>query len=261
MLPGNFHTRAVPPLGIWMHYYQFNIGDYKSHTEHLSEMEDLAYRRLLDWYYLHEFPIPLDVQETARQIRMRSHCECIAMVLREFFEETENGWIHHRANRELEKAGEKSSKASESAKARWNKHANALRTQSESNATHNTRHITQDTVDKRSPNGSRLPQDWTLPEDWKAFCQAERPDLVPSEVAARFSDYWHGVAGAKGRKADWAATWRNWVRGEKKIVATAVQQVTVPAKQGIDPALAKIIAEQNIVKPMPPEIRAKLRQG
>jgi len=54
-----------------MHYYQFNIGDYKSHTEHLSEMEDLTYRRLLDWYYLHETPIPLEIKETARQIRMR----------------------------------------------------------------------------------------------------------------------------------------------------------------------------------------------
>jgi len=35
-----------------MHYYQFNIGDYASHTRHLSDLEDLAYRRLLDAYYL-----------------------------------------------------------------------------------------------------------------------------------------------------------------------------------------------------------------
>jgi uncharacterized protein YdaU (DUF1376 family) len=135
-----------------MHYYQFNIGDYKSHTEHLSEMEDLTYRRLLDWYYLHETPIPLDEQEVARQIRMRSHSDCIAVVLREYFERTEEGWIHHRANKELAKAGEKSTKASESAKARWNKQkdANALRTQSEGNATHNTLPITQDTEHKKS---------------------------------------------------------------------------------------------------------------
>ena len=130
-----------------MHYYQFNIGDYKSHTEHLSEMEDLTYRRLLDWYYLHETPIPLDENEVARQIRMRSHTDCIAVVLREYFECTADGWIHHRANKELSKAGDKSQKASESAKARWSKQkdANALPTQSEGNATHNTVHITQDT--------------------------------------------------------------------------------------------------------------------
>ena len=130
-----------------MHYYQFNIGDYKSHTEHLSEMEDLAYRRLLDWYYLHESAIPLDIQETARQIRMRSHTDCIAVVLQEYFERTDDGWVHHRANKEIAKTGEKSAKASASAKARWNKdsYANALPTQSESNATHNPLPITQDT--------------------------------------------------------------------------------------------------------------------
>ena len=130
-----------------MHYYQFNIGDYQSHTAHLSETEDLIYRRLLDWYYLHESPIPLDNEQVARQIRMRSHSDCIASVLHEYFEQTENGWIHHRADREISKAGDKSSKASESAKARWNraKDANALRTQSEGNATHNTLHKTQDT--------------------------------------------------------------------------------------------------------------------
>jgi uncharacterized protein YdaU (DUF1376 family) len=133
-----------------MHYYQFNIGDYKSHTEHLSEMEDLTYRRLLDWYYLHETPIPLDLNEVARQIRMRSHTECIATVLEEYFESSPNGWIHHRANAELAKAGDKSQKAKASAKARWNKSsdANALPTQSESNATHNTRHKTQNTESK-----------------------------------------------------------------------------------------------------------------
>lgn len=132
-----------------MHYYQFNIGDYKSHTEHLSEMEDLAYRRLLDWYYLHEKPIPLDSKETARQIRMRTHNDCIAVVLREYFERTEDGWIHHRANAEILKAGDKSQKASASAKIRWHKNsdADALQPQSESNATQNTEHITQNTID------------------------------------------------------------------------------------------------------------------
>ena len=131
-----------------MHYYQFNIGDYKSHTEHLSEMEDLAYRRLLDWYYLHESPIPRDIAETARQIRMRTHTECIATVLQEYFEETDSGWTHGRADKEIAKTGEKSAKAAESAKKRWDKEANAMRTHSEGNATQDTRHKTQNTLPK-----------------------------------------------------------------------------------------------------------------
>jgi uncharacterized protein YdaU (DUF1376 family) len=77
-----------------MFYYSFNIGDYQSHTSHhLSEMEDLAYRRMLDWCYLHEKPLPDDVEEIARQIRMRTHCDCIAIVLREYFKRTDDGWV------------------------------------------------------------------------------------------------------------------------------------------------------------------------
>jgi uncharacterized protein YdaU (DUF1376 family) len=134
-----------------MHYYQFNIGDYKSHTEHLSDLEDLAYRRMLDWYYLHETPLPLETSEIARLIRMRTHTDCIAVVLQEFFIRNDNGWTSHRADLEIARAGEKSTKASESAKARWSKHkdADAMRTHSESNATQDTLPNTQDTEHKK----------------------------------------------------------------------------------------------------------------
>lgn len=68
----------------------------------------------------------------------------------------------------------------------------------------------------RSPaaRGTRLPID-ELPKDWRTFCQSERPDLDPDSVFARFADYWRGQPGAKGRKSDWLATWRNWVRDER----------------------------------------------
>ena len=206
-----------------MHYYQFNIGDYKSHTEHLSEIEDLTYRRLLDWYYLHESPIPLEINEVARQIRMRTHCESIAVVLQEYFERTESGWIHHRANKEIAKAGEKSDKASASAKARWNKakNANALRPQSESNATQDTEHITQDTKPiVKKHRGTRLSPDFEMPEDWIGFCQQYRPDLNPHLTFSKFKDYWIAKSGADATKVDWRATWRNWVRNEKQSQTT-----------------------------------------
>ena len=158
-----------------MHYYSFNIGDYQSHTNHLSELEDLAYRRLLDWYYLHESPIPTDIEETARQIRMRSHSDCIASVLREYFELTKKGWIHHRADIEIAKVGEKSDKASASAKARWNKakDANALRTQSEGNATQDTRHITQDTKHNKKATIVASP-DGVSSEVWESFVKQRK---------------------------------------------------------------------------------------
>jgi len=240
-----------------MHYYQFNIGDYKSHTEHLSEMEDLTYRRLLDWYYLHETPIPLDLTETARRIRMRSHNDCITIVLQEYFERTDDGWIHHRANKEISKTGEKSEKASASAKARWNKakDANALPTQSESNATHNTRHITQDTKPKvKTQRGSRLPDDWTLPEDWKAWAEAERSDLNIKSVADSFRDFWIAKAGTGGVKLDWQATWRNWIRSQSAPKTFSnkfdVAHITTPPPPNQDAALRKIEEDgKRAVKP------------
>ena len=207
-----------------MHYYQFNIGDYKSHTEHLSEMEDLTYRRLLDWYYLHEVPIPLDLTETARQIRMRSHSDCIALVLQEYFKRTENGWVHHRADKEISKAGDKSTKASESAKARWNKakDANALQTQSESNATQDPLPKTQDTV--KTTRGTRLPADATLSSEYRDFCKKTRPELDPDQLFEGFRDYWIAQPGQKGVKLDWFATWRTWVRNQKATQITNVSK-------------------------------------
>ena len=248
-----------------MHYYQFNIGDYKSHTEHLSEMEDLTYRRLLDWYYLHETPIPLDLTETARQIRMRSHTDCISIVLQEYFERTDNGWVHHRANAEILKAGDKSQKASESAKARWNKEkdANALPAQSKSNATHNTEHITQDTKPKvKTQRGSRLPVDFVLPEDWIGFCQQYRKDLNPQQVFDGFKDFWIAKAGSGGVKLDWTATWRNWVRSQSAPKTFAnkfdVAHTTTPPPPNQDAALKKIEEDRKKAVPIPPEIRAKM---
>jgi len=37
-----------------------------------------------------------------------------------------------------------------------------------------------------------------------------------NEVYDRFADYWIGVAGQKGVKLDWFATWRNWTRKENE---------------------------------------------
>ena len=84
-----------------MHYFQFNIGDYASHTRHLSLMEDLAYRRMLDSYYLHEKPLPEDAVQVARLIGMRENVAEVEQVLADFFELTAEGWSHSRADREI----------------------------------------------------------------------------------------------------------------------------------------------------------------
>jgi len=82
-----------------MIWYKFHIGDYISHTMHLDDAEDLAYRRLLDWYYMGEKPLPLDTVLIARRIRLDE--EVVTPVLNEFFEKTEDGYINGRADKEI----------------------------------------------------------------------------------------------------------------------------------------------------------------
>lgn len=96
-----------------MNYYPFHIGDYATHTAHLEMLEDLAYRRLIDLYYLRETAIPQDVQEVARLIRMKAQTECVESVLREFFELTEDGWHHGRCAEELARMQKKKEALSE----------------------------------------------------------------------------------------------------------------------------------------------------
>lgn len=77
-----------------MHYYQFSIGDYRAATAHLSNEEDLAYRRLLDMYYDTEQKIPLDTQWVSRRLRIDSHV--VKDVLNDMFVKHEDGWFHAR---------------------------------------------------------------------------------------------------------------------------------------------------------------------
>jgi len=213
-----------------MFYYQFNIGDYQSHTAHLSEMEDLAYRRLLDWCYLHEKPLPSNIDEVARLIRMRTHSDCIAVVLREFFNLVDDGWVSSRVVSEIQKVGEKSEKASASAKARWSKSkdANAMQTHSESNATQDPRPEIQDprliepTVLVPSPKVERTPAA-PISEIVELF-NAKLPQLPRCEVVndARkrtISARWREVVAeqkfTKDQGLEWFADFFDHVRGSK----------------------------------------------
>lgn len=146
-----------------MHYYQFNIGDYASHTGHLDEIEDLAYRRMLDYCYLNEIGLPESPEEVGRLIRMRTHSECIANVLREFFTLDDDGvWRNNRVETELQAFREKSGKAKKAARKRWeNAHADALQAHSERNAKHkpitnNQKPITNDDAGASKTRTSKL---------------------------------------------------------------------------------------------------------
>ncbi|MFY3305261.1 YdaU family protein [Achromobacter xylosoxidans] len=77
-----------------MNYYEHHIRDYDADTVHLSWAEDMAYTRLLRWYYRKEQPIPADLKEACRQVRATTKVQrdAVAAVLREFFVLLDDGW-------------------------------------------------------------------------------------------------------------------------------------------------------------------------
>ena len=201
-----------------MHYFNFHIGDYKSHTHHLSPIEDLAYRRLLDHYYLHEAPIKQ--REIARQIGLRDYEQEVLSILEEFFVSTEVGYINHRADKEIEEYHSKKEQASRAGRASAQQRANKRTTDVQQSFNERSTDVqptsNQEPVTKRetSARGTRLSPDWKMPDEYREYCAIKRPDLNPEVVAESFKNFWIAKAGKDAVKLDWGATWKNWVARE-----------------------------------------------
>ena len=200
-----------------MHYYSFNIGDYISHTADLEPLEDLAYRRLIDFYYQTEKPIPLDEERVCRKIRMRSHCDAVAFALREFFERTPDGFRHKRIEEEITKFHEKSDKARRSAEARWakkpkgkqrdtQKDANALQPQSGRNANHKPITKNQEPIKR----GTFIPP--TRQEVTK-YCSERGNGIDPQAFLNHYQA--NGWVRGKTKVKDWKACVRTWEKASK----------------------------------------------
>lgn len=65
---------------------------------------------------------------------------------------------------------------------------------------------------KSDPRGSRLPEGWEPSPDALAWAAREAPQISVTTETERFRDFWQAKAGQDGRKLDWTATWRNWIR-------------------------------------------------
>jgi len=149
-----------------MHYYPFNIGDYKSHTSHLDLMEDLAYRLLLDLYYLHERPLDGCSTSVARQIGMRKYEKKVESVLKEFFVLTDDGWTNIRADHEIKHFHAKRQQASKAGKASAERKFNGRST--EIQRTFNQTETETETETKKKPSKVITPPN-VSDETWSSF--------------------------------------------------------------------------------------------
>jgi uncharacterized protein YdaU (DUF1376 family) len=68
------------------------------------------------------------------------------------------------------------------------------------------------TTSSSASRGSRLPNDWALPDDWFEWTRVTFPGSTAEQVrieGLKFANYWTAIPGAKGCKANWKRTWQN----------------------------------------------------
>lgn len=225
-----------------MNYFPFHIGDYRAATAHLSNEEDLAYRRLLDMYYDSEQPIPLETQWVSRRLRLDT--QHIENVLFDFFTKQDDGWHHVRCDREIAEYVRNAEKNRTNGKKGGRPKAAPvfgnnpvgsqvvntgmpMETQIKGNqepVTINHKPITKEDKGEKAQRASRLPPDFKPDFDFAR----EQGIADPGQEALKFADYWAAQPGTKGTKADWPATWRNWCRNSRD--KHPAQGVSIPAR-------------------------------
>jgi uncharacterized protein YdaU (DUF1376 family) len=99
-----------------VNFFPFHPGDYMLRTAHLELLEDLAYRRLIDLYYVNEKPIEGTPDIIARIIRMRSNTAEVEAVLREFFIDVAGSWRHNHCDEVIAQYQARAKQAAENGK-------------------------------------------------------------------------------------------------------------------------------------------------
>lgn len=69
------------------------------------------------------------------------------------------------------------------------------------------------TPTRQESRGTRLPDEFPVTDAMAEWAREKAPSCGGPDHEA-FCDYWRAAPGAKGRKLDWVATWRNWMRRE-----------------------------------------------
>jgi uncharacterized protein YdaU (DUF1376 family) len=276
-----------------MHFYKFHIGDYMSHTRHLSLLEDLAYRRLLDFYFLHEQPIKH--RDAARQIGMREHEEDVLTVLNEFFLSTDDGFVNPRANKEIQEYKAHQGTSAYGAFIRDNQslksvvqkdvyiqhftngtldtYINTLKTQdvpimstsSIHDATNNHKPLTNNHKPKReSATVVACPPDVSqqIWNDWEALRKSKKAPITKTVLNGAIAEA--KILGWPLEKflAEWCSRGSQGLKAEWIVKPNPADKVrlTVASSNEPDPALLKIAEDAKKAAPIPLEVLAKMAE-
>lgn len=203
-----------------MNYIKLYIGDYMKKTGTLSVAEHGAYVLMLLHYYATEAPLPTG-RDLYRLLRAetKQDREAVESIAAKYWQQTEGGLVNERADEEIQKAAKAKEAHSEAGK----QGGRPKRKQTETNLVSetepnekptntNTNTITTSLRSVERARGTRLPADW-VPESWPGPDDDPRTVLtLELQELPKFRDYWISQPGQKGVKADWNATWRNWIR-------------------------------------------------
>ena len=256
-----------------MHYYQFNIGDYASHTRHLDLLEDLAYRRILDLYYLHERPLNGDATFVAKQIGMRDDAAIVRDVLNEFFQKTDEGYVNGRADKEIAHYHSKIEQASRAGKASAERRLNARSTDEQPNIKQETRNIKQETRNIKQETKKKA----TVVATPEGVSQSVWDEFIAHRKAkkAKVTELVIEGIAKEASKAGWLledalkeTIVRNWQSFKADWVAVKPQMqnkwdvagITTPPPPNQDAALRKIEADAKKATPVPESVRLLAKQ-
>ena len=206
-----------------MNFYPFHIGDYAAHTRHLSFMEDLAYRRLIDQYYLDECPLKGEPSFIARRIGMSDFSSDVQYILEMFFEKIDDLWVSKRCEDEIAKYRVKADSARNANRIKSEKKSalkSELKSEPNQNVTKNQEPITKNHIKTiQAPEGVSI-------EIWNDFvAQRKKARAVISENVLK------SIA-KEAQKAGWTleqALAECAARGWRGFKAEWVK-VTVPAE-------------------------------
>lgn len=87
--------------GVTVDWYRFDVKEYRSATRELADAEDLAFRRLIDLYYIGEGPLPLDKDTLVKAVGL--DWDCIQPVIDGYFEATPQGYLNQALQENLDR--------------------------------------------------------------------------------------------------------------------------------------------------------------
>jgi len=202
-------------------YFPMYPTDFEAKTSHLTLEEDGAYNRLLRLMWMTPgCSLPDDDRWIMR--RMRCDLETFQGVVKplidEFMKREKGRVFSPRLTEEHNLSSEKHKKRVDAGK-KGGRPAKSLKTNktTQSNAKAKPKqpepepYVDTNVSTKRARKRvSRLPENWTLPDDFMAFAKSKGLSEGQAHAEAEKMRDW-SLASPKGVKLDWLATWRSWI--------------------------------------------------